>query len=216
MSLWKERLVAWVLSCVMRLLGGTLKWKLQDDAGYLHRELGQPLLVAAWHNRILALPLCYQWICRGRRPLTVLTSPSRDGGLLTALVAEFAIGAVRGSSSKRSVTALRELQGVLDSGTDVIITPDGPRGPCYEVSPGLVYLAQRTGVPIMVVLVEYSDYWELRSWDRFRIPKPFSKVLVRFLPLHQVGQTSDDAAFERERATVQRLLSVTGSFEEGR
>lgn len=197
---------AWLGCRIMKLLGGTLSWELQDDAGYLTRELGRPLVVAVWHNRILALPLCYEWMCRARRPLTVLTSPSRDGGILAALVAQFGIAAVRGSSSKRGVAALRELQAELALGRDVIITPDGPRGPRYQLNPGLVFLAQHSEVPVMVVHVDYSDYWELRSWDKFRIPKPFSKVKMRFLPLHPVPQTSDAAEFEQERKRVEVLL----------
>jgi lysophospholipid acyltransferase (LPLAT)-like uncharacterized protein len=207
---WRERLASWGVSWLMRLLGWTLRWGLRDEAGYLERPLGQPLLVAAWHNRILALPLCYERLCGRRRPLTVLTSPSRDGAVLAGLVARFGIGAVRGSSSKRGVAAVRELQAELEAGRDVIITPDGPRGPRYKASPGLVYLAQRSGVPVMAVRVEYSSYWELRSWDRFRIPKPFSRVAVRFLPLHVVGVTEGEAGFEEERLRVEALMGVDG------
>ena len=210
MKPWQEALLARLVTGLMRMLGWTLEWSLQDEAGYRDRELGKPLLVAAWHNRILALPLCYEKVCGSRRPLTVLTSPSRDGGLLTALVARFGIGAVRGSTSRRGVTALRELQSELEAGRDVIITPDGPRGPCYEASPGLVYLAQRTGVPMMAVRVEYSSYWELKSWDRFRIPKPFSQVGVRFLPLHTVPRTEGEESFEVERRRVEALLGAGG------
>ena len=194
----------------MVLLGGTLRWKLEDHAGYLSRPLDQPLLVAVWHNRILALPLCYQWMCKARRPLSVLTSPSRDGGWLSALVAQFGIGAVRGSSSRRGSAALRELQTVLKSGRDVIITPDGPRGPRYQLQPGLVFLAQLTGTPIMAVQVEYSAYWELRSWDRFRIPKPFSSVRIRFLPLLTVGRgQAEDGTVGPESESV-RVAALLG------
>lgn len=202
----REAVLGVVGSGAMRVLGGSLRWELEDEAGYLTRELGRPLLVAAWHNRILALPLCYQWLCAGRRPLTVLTSPSRDGGLLEALVAQFGIGAVRGSSSKRGGAALRELVSEIKQGRDVIITPDGPRGPRYELHPGVVYLAQLAQVPIMPVQVEYSDYWELGSWDRFRIPKPYARVKVRFLELTTVPRTGTEEAFERERLRIEGLL----------
>lgn len=197
----RERVLAWLASRLVKLLGGTLRWELKDDAGYLERPVGSPLIVAAWHNRILALPLIYQWICRARRPLTVLTSPSRDGGLLSAFVAQYGIGSVRGSTSRRGVAALRELQAVLAAGGDVIITPDGPRGPRYELSPGIVYLAQSMQIPVMCVRVEYERFWELRSWDAFRIPKPFSKVRARFLPL-----TLLTGAPETERERLQALL----------
>ena len=207
MSLKNSPWFGWIAARIIKLLGGTLRWNLDDRAGYLTRPLDAPILVAAWHNRILALPLCYQWMCRSRRPLTVLTSPSRDGALLEALVAQFGIGAVRGSSSKRGITALRELQTELANHTDVIITPDGPRGPVYKLSPGIVFLASKTRLPIMVVHVEYEKFWELRSWDRFRIPKPFSQVNITFLPLVQTGDATDDASIARECANIEALLS---------
>jgi lysophospholipid acyltransferase (LPLAT)-like uncharacterized protein len=201
-----QTLGTWLAAGLLKLLGGTLRWELQDEAGYRTRPLSEPLLVASWHNRILILPLCYQWICGARRPLTVLTSPSRDGGFLSRFVACFGIGAVRGSSSKRGSAALRELQGTLASGTDVIITPDGPRGPVYSMSPGLVFLAQKTGTPVMLLHVEYSAFWELRSWDRFRIPKPFSKVRVRMLKPYAVPGDLDAAALEEHRKKLEMRL----------
>lgn len=206
MSLKNSPLIGWVAARIIKLLGGTLRWSLEDRAGYLTRPLDAPILVAAWHNRILALPLCYQWMCRARRPLTVLTSPSRDGALLESLVAQFGIGAVRGSSSKRGITALRELQAELEKHTDVIITPDGPRGPVYKLSPGIVFLASKTRLPIMVVRVTYERFWEMRSWDKFRVPKPFSRVNITFLPLVQTGEATDDASIAQECAKIEALL----------
>lgn len=200
----------WLAAGLLKLLGGTLRWELADEAGYQTRPLSEPLLVASWHNRILVLPLCYQWICRSRRPLTVLTSPSRDGGVLSRFVARFGIGAVRGSSSKRGSAALRELQSTLASGSDVIITPDGPRGPVYSMSPGLVFLAHKTGIPVMLLHVEYGAFWELRSWDRFRIPKPFSRVRVRMLAPYRVPGDLDAASLEQHRTELEKLLQNEG------
>jgi lysophospholipid acyltransferase (LPLAT)-like uncharacterized protein len=207
-----QRTATWLAAGALKLLGGTLRWHLVDEAGYRTRPLSEPLLVASWHNRILVLPLCYAWICRGRRPLTVLTSASRDGGFLSEFVARFGIGAVRGSSSRRGTAALRELQATLASGKDVIITPDGPRGPVYSMSSGLVFLAQKTGIPVMLLHVDYSAYWELKSWDGFRVPKPFSSVRVRMLRPCTVPAVEDAEMLERERKRLEDRLS--GSFSE--
>ncbi len=204
-----QRLGARVAAAALKLLGGTLRWRLDDDAGYLTRPLSEPLLVASWHNRILVLPLCYRWICQGRRPLTVLTSASRDGAFLSEFVAQFGIGAVRGSTSRRGTKALLELKSTLASGADVIITPDGPRGPVYTMSPGLVFLARKTGIPVMSVLVEYESFWELRSWDRFRIPRPFSTVRIRMLPLFHVTPGGDEEDLEQERKRLEEALNQT-------
>jgi lysophospholipid acyltransferase (LPLAT)-like uncharacterized protein len=143
---------------------------------------------------------------RNQRRLTVLTSASRDGGLLADVVGKFGISAVRGSSSKRGAVALLALADEIQSGGDIIITPDGPRGPRYKLGPGAVFLAQKTGYGVSRIEVEYSNYWELKSWDRFRIPVPFSAVRVTLHPLHYVPVTQTEEEFEEQRELLERQL----------
>src|SRR5881398_1383411 len=83
-----------------------------------------------------------------------------------------------GSSSRLGASAILQLTDVLASGRDVVITPDGPRGPAYELGPGIIYLAQKSGAAVLPVNMEYSSYWRLGSWDRFIVPRPFSRVRV--------------------------------------
>jgi lysophospholipid acyltransferase (LPLAT)-like uncharacterized protein len=92
---------------------------------------------------------------------------------------------------------------MLASGRDVVITPDGPRGPAYELGPGIVFLAQKSGASVLPMNLEYSGCWRLGSWDRFIIPQPFSKVRVLInRPLH-VKTTSTPEEFETERRRMQ-------------
>lgn len=177
---WQSAVVG-LATILLKLLGGTLRWSYQDLAGYRTRAAGNPFIVGVWHNRILVLPLIFEWFCRRCYPVSILTSPSRDGALLSAFMGHFGMGAIRGSSSRGGVKALLLLRAQLREGVDVAITPDGPRGPVYEPSPGLLRLAVKTGTPVMAIRVEYERYWEIRSWDRFRIPKPFSRVQVTML-----------------------------------
>ncbi len=176
----RQRVAIWLADLLLRLLGGTLRWTFTDEAGYLQRSPADPLLVGVWHNRILVLPLCFEWFCRRKRRLNILTSASKDGKLLSAFVSGFGMESVQGSSSRKGVEAMLRLRKLLNEGSDVAITPDGPRGPVYQLNPGLLYMASKTKLPIMVIRVDYERYWELRSWDRFRIPKPFSKVAICF------------------------------------
>ena len=193
-------LLAWLGGILLRLLGGTLRWTFVDEAGYMQRTGPDPWLVGVWHNRILCLPLCFEWLCRCRRRLTILTSASRDGEILSNLVAGFGMETVRGSSSRKGVLALRQLQNRLEEGSDVAITPDGPRGPVYKVSPGLFYLAAKTGRPVMTIRVDYESYWEMRSWDGFRVPKPFSKVRITFQETIQIPSGPEsEAEFQARR-----------------
>ena len=122
------------------------------------------------------------------------------------MVERYGFEAVRGSSSRRGSTALLQLADVIASGRDVLITPDGPRGPVYRLGGGIIFLAQKTGVPIIPVNFEYSSYWRAHNWDRFIIPKPFSRVRAIFGPPHQVKPTSTDEEFEAERQRLQEAM----------
>ena len=110
-------------------------------------------------------------------------------------------------------SALLELSEILASGRDVLLTPDGPRGPVYELGQGIIFLAQKTGARVVPVNMEYSSCWRVKSWDRFIIPKPFSKVRVIIGQPQDVRSTSSDEEFEDERL---RLQNVTMSLVERR
>lgn len=202
----KERFLPTLLSWVIRALGLTLRLECRDLAGYFDPSRRRPIIAAAWHNRILVLPIAFERFRRGQR-LAVLTSPSRDGGLLSAVVRRFGVESVRGSSSRRGGVALRELHSKLDEGCDVIITPDGPRGPVYTLGPGIIFLAAQTGLPLLLVQVQYESCWKLKSWDRFRIPKPFSKVTVTLRPAELLGELATDEEFEEARVRFAKELS---------
>ena len=199
-----RRLIPGLIVFLLRALALTLRFRVDDRCG-ITRGAMVPFIGAFWHNRILVIPVAYQRYCRGRRG-HCLTSPSKDGAIIEGVMSRFGIGSVRGSSSRRGVAALLELTAILEAGEDVAITPDGPRGPKYQLSPGIVKLSQITGVPVMPIHVGYSRFWELKSWDAFRIPKPFARVEVVFGPLYAVCPTADDAAFEAERLRLQTLL----------
>jgi len=199
---WR-RYVPGLVVAVLRLLALTFRWRVTDHAGILRPDGPRPLIGAFWHNRLLAVPLFY---ARMGRKGNCLTSPSRDGAIIEGVMRRFKIGSVRGSSSRRGATALREMAAILERGEDMAITPDGPRGPIYEIHPGIIKLAQITGVPIVPICIEYSRYWQVKSWDRFRIPKPFARVEVVYGPLHEIPVELDEAAFEVERARLQEVL----------
>ena len=136
----------------------------------------------------------------------VLTSPSGDGALLAAVMTRFGLGNVRGSSSRRGSTAMRELTAVIEAGNDVAITPDGPRGPRYKLGPGIVFLAQKTGTPIVPINVEFGRCWRLGRWDGFMVPVPFTRAEVTFGELYFVKQTQTNADFEAERVRLEQTL----------
>jgi lysophospholipid acyltransferase (LPLAT)-like uncharacterized protein len=101
---------------------------------------------------------------------------------------------------------MRQLAEVMAQGRDAVITPDGPRGPAYQIGPGIVFLAQKSGAAVVPINMEYSSCWRLRSWDRFILPRPFSKVRVIVGPPHHVAPTSTDEEFESERLRLQNAM----------
>jgi len=160
---------------------------------------------AIWHNRLLMFPLVLRRFFPNR-PGAALISASRDGDLLADAIHRFGYDVVRGSSSRLGASAILQLTEVLASGRDVVITPDGPRGPAYELGPGIVFLAQKSGALVLPMNLEYSRCWRLGSWDRFIIPQPFSKVRVLISRPHDVKPTSTPDEFETERFRVQEAM----------
>ena len=148
----------------------------------------------------------YERYCRGRIALTFI-SRSRDGQFMTDVAAQFGVKAVRGSSSRHGTSAmLAAIRAAGDQHVDLAITPDGPRGPRYQIQPGLIHLAQATRRPI--VAVTYQLKWKrlLPSWDRFQVPLPFSACrLITGEPIF-VPENASDAELAAISARVTDAL----------
>jgi lysophospholipid acyltransferase (LPLAT)-like uncharacterized protein len=109
-----------------------------------------------------------------------LISPSVDGAWLSSFFSLLGIGSVRGSSGRRGTSALDELQEKLQRGANVAITPDGPRGPAKKFKNGVAVLALRSKADVFLLAIKYGSFWMLNTWDKFLIPKPFSRVNIDF------------------------------------
>ena len=201
---WIGLLGSWVL----RLLVATLRIRVDDPARLRACVAEKQYFLVFWHNRLLMVPAVWnRFFSPKRRPLSkAMTSTSRDGELIAQFLSRFGIGAVRGSGTERGSSALRELAGLLKRGHTVAITPDGSRGPLYEIKPGMVLLAQLSGQPILPISFEFSRAWRLKSWDRFFIPKPFSTVTFLIGEPHPIPRTSTPEAFETERRRCQAAM----------
>jgi len=166
-----------------------------------------PRLFALFHNRLLVASLLGQpWV--EDRPSVVLTSASKDGTVLAASMEPFGFEAVRGSSSRRGAAALVILRKQLKAGKHVSITPDGPKGPCYKVQPGIIKLASLTEVPIIPVHINYMKYWKLNTWDRFQVPHPFSRAEVEFGKEFVVPPALDEKGLEVERKRLEETMQA--------
>ena len=195
-------------SCALRLLTLTLRFQVQNPERLRERTAGEPFILAFWHNRLLLIPVIWNRFFarhRSRRGMA-LTSTSHDGELIAQFLQRFGIGPVRGSATRRGAAAVRELARLLKNGHDVAITPDGSRGPVYEMKGGMMVLAQISGRPVLPISWECTRVWRLKSWDRFMIPKPFSRVTLHVGEPYFVPRDVPPDAFERERQRCQQAM----------
>jgi len=202
------RSARWLIAVGFRLLQlwvRTLRYEIDDRAGVLGKPVDQNYIGALWHNRLLIFPFVLRRFFSSRRG-AALISASRDGDLLADAIARFGFDVVRGSSSRLGASAILQLTDVLASGRDVVITPDGPRGPAYELGPGIIFLAQKSGAAVLPVNMEYSSCWRLNSWDRFVLPRPFAKIRVIIGQPHRVRSTNTVDDFEAERLRLQDAM----------
>jgi lysophospholipid acyltransferase (LPLAT)-like uncharacterized protein len=169
----------WPLSLVLRLWWSTIRMEMAPaDLAVITRQ-GHPILFVLWHNRLFMTPEIVRRF-RGGHPLYGLISASKDGDWLAALFTSVGLGAIRGSSSRFGREAVGAVVEALNSGRDVGITPDGPRGPLYVMKPGALVFGRRTSASVALVGMDFGSAWRLRSWDGFYLPRPFSRIQMRF------------------------------------
>jgi lysophospholipid acyltransferase (LPLAT)-like uncharacterized protein len=144
----------------------------------------------------------------------VMSSNSYDGEYMGRIIRKFGFVAVKGSSSRHAVRALLGLRRALQEDWSVAFTLDGPRGPRYKVKPGPVALARSSGVPLTMFHMAVDRAWVLNSWDRMIIPKPFSRVLMRFGRLIVVPPEASDEDVERYQQELQDSLDRVREFAE--
>lgn len=202
----KAETMAWLISFAIQWLGRSLRVCRNDEAEFLTGKHSTEYIFAFWHNRLLAMPLAFNLFYHNRKGAVGITSASGEGTLLTMVFKRFGIQTIRGSSSRQGTAALYALIEKLEHGYDVVITPDGPRGPLYEIKPGLLFLAKKTGRPILPIMVEYSHCLRLGTWDRFMIPLPFSRVTFKSLPLIFVPPEQDSRQLEEQRLRMDQIM----------
>lgn len=165
---------------------------------------GEVPIIIFWHEHIFAMPYFLP------KPCSALQSPHPDGRVLAYAVRFFGLKPIWGSSNRNALSGLRQMAQQVKSGHPAVITPDGPRGPARILSAGPVGLSQLTGAPIIPVAWSAQRCWTLSSWDRMRIPKPFSSGLIVFGEPIRLEAAQDKAERDEQRQTVEaRLTELT-------
>lgn len=135
----------------------------------------EPVIFSTWHGHLLMQVFSYNYFKKEKKLKSIISS-HRDGEIIGKIMAYFGIMPINGSSTRGGVKALLGSIKSLKDGYDVAITPDGPKGPIYEVASGIVAIAQKTNSYILAAKVVPTKYWSLSSWDKFIVPKPFGRI----------------------------------------
>jgi lysophospholipid acyltransferase (LPLAT)-like uncharacterized protein len=188
----------WLL---VRLIGPTLRYSVSIEEGGPQSAWICPVVYVFWHRCVI--PALYWY--RGK-DIAVMTSSSFDGEYIARIIEKFGYRAVRGSSTRGGVRALLGMHTEIEAGRSVAFTIDGPRGPRYIAKPGPVLLARNVRLPVIAFHCAVERAWTLNSWDRFLIPKPFSRVVLRVSRVVNVPPEADGAALEAFHAEMQSAL----------
>jgi len=168
---WAARLVAtiWLATSRITVFGRAIETR------YLDANPGKGLLYASWHRGLFFVIYWYR-----NRNLVSIASASEDGELAAQAAKRFGWLTARGSSSRGGRQAFRVMEDYIRRGYSGGLVVDAPRGPRFVSKLGIIYLSKRTGVPIIPAIWSADRYWQLRSWDRTIIPKPFARIVVIF------------------------------------
>ena len=193
-----------IAAAVVRLLGSTWRFEVIAEEGVTPVLFGQttgPEIYCFWHQCVLPCTVYFR-----HSHATIIVSRSFDGELVTRFLNLFGYGAARGSSSSGGREGLLGLKSVIESGGPAIFTADGPRGPIYRTKMGPIKLTELTGAPIGAFHLEPERAWVLKSWDRFLIPKPFTRICVSWARSTRMQDESTPELAEAKREELNAAI----------
>lgn len=203
---FKERLLIRIvdLACylLISVIGKTIRFEVEGWENFEQIEKDKKIpIYTFWHNRIFIGTYFFR-----NRKIVVMTSQSFDGEYIARFIQRFGYGASRGSSTRGGIKALAEMIRIMKEGLPTGFSVDGPKGPKYVVKSGVCLLAKKTGNPIIPFVLEAKNYWEINSWDKLQIPKPFTRVKVIINKPIYVSSEANDEEIENKRLEVQNSL----------
>ncbi len=155
---------------LIKIIGATLKFEIK---GWENFDESKPQVLCFWHNRIPIATYFWRY-----RKIIVMSSQSFDSEYIARFIQRFGYGAAKGSSTRGGKAALIQMIRAVRGGKSAAFTVDGPRGPVYEAKPGAILLAAKSNANIVPFSISINRYWQLRSWDKIQIPKPFARAYV--------------------------------------
>ena len=205
---FRQRLVLAVVPrlvwALLWLVGRTWRFEIIAEEGATPLPFGEGAgaeIFCFWHQCVLPCTFYYR-----RTHATIIVSQSFDGELITRILELFGFHTTRGSSSRGAREGLLGLQQVIESGRPAIFTADGPRGPIYRTKMGPIRLAHITGARIGAFHLEPERAWTMHSWDRFLVPKPFTRIVVSWARWTYVPADLDEDRFEEKRKELNAAI----------
>ena len=188
---WLQRVGLALVAGLLRVWWRTLRFRWGPEVQAIIDAPPGPVVTILWHNRLFASPEFFRRYFADRR-LATLISASRDGAWLAELLQKLGMSPIRGSHYKRGAQSLRDMLKAQKQGFDIAVTPDGSRGPMYDLKPGAVAVALKTDAPFVLFSLNFTRAWRLKSWDRFYLPWPFSRIEVAIEVIDDPSALGDD------------------------
>jgi len=197
------KIISFIALLLVRIISATYRVKMiNPEIEKKVLEKGQIPIYGSWHQRFFPGIILFGH----RKPISIMISQSKDGDIVSGIVQLLGWHPVRGSSSKGGRHALRKIKRLVHEGYKVGHIVDGPRGPLGVVKPGLLLIAQATGMPIIPIITSAEKKWVFNSWDRFMVPKPFSRVLIRFSDEVSIPRKLAPSDFEEKRLQIENTF----------
>ncbi len=195
-------LAARCMQCLFRLLRVVHVGRAYPESCWAK---GERIIVVFWHGRLLMMPFVYPG-----KPGALLISQHRDGEYFSRIAAILGFEAIRGSATRGGMRALRQMIRAIKGKLNLVITPDGPKGPRAKVKSGVIEIARLTGAPIVPVSFSASRRRFLKSWDAFLVPVPFSRaVYIWGEPIYVPSTAAKDEMAKHQEALEERLDLLT-------
>lgn len=209
---WVQRLLARLIALYLYLVMRTIRWKIEiDPATERLVAAGGTVIGCFWHGRLAGLPFASTHLKRhspgGKMRGYCLISDHRDGRIIAHATRYLGFQVVIGSTKRGGLAAFIEMRRILrQANIGIAIAPDGPRGPRMRVSPGIIRLAAKTGVPILPFTFSCKPQWRMRSWDAFVLPLPFGRGVIRWGALLPIAPDLDEDSIKAACKALEAVM----------
>jgi lysophospholipid acyltransferase (LPLAT)-like uncharacterized protein len=209
---WKQKFVILIagrlIYLIMSLISRTVRFEVENIENYDKIiAAGKVPIYTFWHDRMFLGTYYFR-----DRGIVVMSSESFDSEYTARIIKRFGYGAVKGSSTRGGIRALSKMIRLMKEGLPMGFTLDGPKGPRYVAKSGAILLAKKSGNPIMPFVVEAKKFWQINSWDKLQIPKPFTTAKVIIAEPVYVSEDADNESVEAKRNELQTKLDEAVEF----